>query len=162
MKAIKILVENKNERLKRGKLGYEKVLKEYTNEEYNKKIKKMYLEVHERKQEQQNINIAEDIHNIEQLKYVLNEMTVMLFGTSSEYTKQLMYQNISEKQIANYKIKYDNLKTQELLYNYLNELNKFLVMQDTLNNSKKIKLEKLIYLLKKNPTRLIKKIINKR
>lgn len=162
MKAIKILVENKNERLKRGKLGYEKVLKEYTNEEYNKKIKKMYLEVHERKQEQQNINVAEDIHNIEQLKYVLNEMTVMLFGTSSEYAKQLMYQNISEKQIANYKIKYDNLKTQEFLYNYLNELNKFLVMQETLNNSKKIKLEKLIYLLKKNPTRLIKKIINKR
>ena len=73
MKAIKILVENKNERLKRGKLGYEKVLKEYTNEEYNKKIKKMYLEVHERKQEQQNINIAEDIHNIEQLKYVLTD-----------------------------------------------------------------------------------------
>lgn len=161
MKAIKKLVEDEEERTKRGKLAYDIVLQEYTQEAYNQKIKDMYHEVYKRKNTQPKLKITGDEHNLEQFKYVLNEFTIMLFGTSSNYTKDLLYKNIKVKRNKKYKIKYDDLLLQELLFNYCNKLNEYLDKQPNLDNGKKIKIEKILYLLKNDPKRFIKRVIKK-
>lgn len=159
MKAIKYLIENKEERTRRGKLGYELVKKEYTNEEYNKRLKNMYLEVYERNKK--NVKITQmdnDNYNIEQFKHYLNELTVRLFGTKSEISKKLMFDTKKSKRNNNYKIKFADLTLQEILYNYTLQLEGYLSENDNaIKNSKRIKIEKLCYLLKNNPKSLLRK-----
>ena len=113
------------------------------------------------------INIVYDNKNLtsenilDYFKYVLNEFTIMLFGTSSNYTKDLLYKNIKVERNKKYKIKYDDLLLQELLFNYCNKLNECLDKQPNLDNGKKIKIEKILYLLKNDPKRFIKRVIKK-
>lgn len=162
MKAIKILSEDKKERIRRGKLGYEKVIREYTNEMYNKKIKELYLEVAKRKNNQPKLEIIGDDENLEQLKYILNRLTVMLFGTSSIHASKLLFKNIKIKRNKSYKIKYDDMLVQELLYNYCNSLNEELDEIENLSNSKKIKIEKVLFLIKNNPEEIIKRVFKRK
>ena len=161
MKAIKKLVESKEERKKRGDLGYQYILKEYTNDEYNKKIKEMYLKIYNRNQVQPKLKITGDKYNLEQLKYILNSFTVMLFGISSKYAKSLLFKKISTKKDNNYKVKYDDILVQELIYEYCQKLDDALTEQKILYNGKRLKIEKAIFLLRNNPKDFLKRVIKR-
>ena len=161
MKSIKKLVESKEERKKRGDLGYQYILKEYTNDEYNKKIKEMYLKIYNRNQVQPKLKITGDKYNLEQLKYILNSFTVMLFGISSKYAKSLLFKKISTKKDNNYKVKYDDILVQELIYEYCQKLDDALTEQKILYNGKRLKIEKAIFLLRNNPKDFLKRVIKR-
>lgn len=163
MEAIKYLVEHPQEREKRGKLGYEVVIKEYTSEAYNNHLKSMYIQVYTRNRKILNHRIMDfDNYNVEQFKCYLNELTVRIFGTTSEMGKKLMYDTKNIKYNYKYKIKFDDLNLQELLYNYTNNLAKYLQdPKNIIDNCKKIKIEKACYLLKNNPKTLLKMIMKR-
>ena len=119
----------------------------------------MYLEVYERnKKNEKVIQMDYDNYNIEQFKHYLNELTVRLFGTKSEISKKLMFDTKKSKRNNNYKIKFADLTLQEILYNYTLQLEGYLSENDNaIKNSKRIKIEKLCYLLKNNPKSLLRK-----
>ena len=104
MKAMKKLIENKDEREKRGMLGFEIVKKEYSNETYNNNLKKLYTDINNRKKTTQKEINYKETENSKQFKFYLNDLTVRLFGTKSEVSKNLMYDLKGEKRNKN---KYD-------------------------------------------------------
>lgn len=162
MKAIKTLLEDKKECKKRGNLGYKIVKEIYTNEKYIENLEKLYETVYKRPHKKSTLKLEnKDPYNIEQLKHQLNELTVMFFGTSSKCAKDLMFNDIKEKRNNKYKIKYDDLYLQEVLYNYCEKLERILENYPILYNVKKLKIEKLLYLLKTNPKMALKKIVKK-
>ncbi len=162
-KAIKKLVEDKEEREKRGKLARKIVEKEYTNEEYYKRLSNLYKEVYKRKKEKVKEEKITLTDNAEQFKFFLNEMTVRLFGTSNKYGKELMYSTKHLKRKKNYKYEYSDLSLQELLFEYEIKLEDIVSNNDDISfdNTIKLKIEKLLYLVFHNPSFIIKKITKK-
>jgi hypothetical protein len=158
---MEYLMENKAEREKRGKLGRKIVEKEYSNEIYYDSLRKTYREVYNRKQKASKVEIPEPTKNSEQFKYHLNDITVRLFGTSEQISKELIYK-VKDKKINNYKYDYSDLALQELLWDYENKLYELIEKYNVkLTNSFRKKLEKLIYVIKNNPEYLKNKIVSK-
>ncbi len=161
-KAIEYLIENKTEREKRGKLGKNIAEKKYSNEVYYDALRKKYIEVYNRKKKISKIEIVESTENSEQFKYHLNDITVRLFGTSGKISKDLLYK-AKNKRLKNYKYDYSDLALQELLWNYENKLYELVEKYDIkrITNTPKIKIEKLIYLIKNNPSYIKYAILKK-
>lgn len=165
-KAIKYLVENEEERKRRGKLGYKIVKEEYTNEKYNERLRKMYLEVMKRKRKiPQDINF-EETEETNQFKFVLNDLTVRFFGTTSKEANSLMFNTKDLKRDRKYKPSYDDLAIQEMIYSYTSKLTDLTNKEHyQIDHSKKVKIEKTLYFLKNNPNYFInmaKNIINRK
>ncbi len=162
-KAIKKLVEDKEEREKRGKLAKKIVEKEYTEEEYYKRISNLYKEVYKRKKKEIKKEKLVTTENAEQFKFFLNEMTVRLFGTSSKYSKELMYSTKHLKRDNTINYVYSDLSLQELLFEYECKLEDIVSKNDDISfdNTLKLKIEKLLYLVCHNPSFIIKKITKK-
>ena len=85
----------------------------------------------------------------------------MLFGISSKYAKSLLFKKISTKKDNNYKVKYDDILVQELIYEYCQKLDDALTEQKILYNGKRLKIEKAIFLLRNNPKDFLKRVIKR-
>ena len=161
--AIKHLVEDEKDRIKRGKLGRKIVEEEYTNEKYYKELKKMYLEVYNRKREKQEEDILPETNdNTEQFKYYLNDITIRLFGTTNKYGKSLMYKPKS-KRIDRYKYQYSDSVLQEATLDYFKKLEDIAENNPDISfdNNIKLYIEKTLYLVVHNPKFLLRKLMRK-
>ena len=157
-KAILKLVENKQEREKRGKLGKKIVDEEYSNDKYYESIKEMYREVYKRKHQVKEDKEVQPTENSEQFKYFLNDVTVRLFGTTQKISKSLMYK-VHNKRIKNYNYNYSDLALQSLLWDYENKMYELVKEYDVeIKNEVSKKIEKLFYLIKNNPSFILDKI----
>ena len=153
--AIEFLVDNKKEREERGKLGFELVKKEYANEVYNNRLKELYKEVYKRKRKENPVEIIEASENSEQIKFLLNDLTVRIFGTSSKESKELCYNMKGIKRKRNYHYQFSDIALQEVLEEYFTTLAENLNDKVTIPYGKRSKVEKLIYFAKNNPKRII-------
>ena len=87
------------------------------------------------------------------------DLTVRLFGTKSEVSKNLMYDLKGEKRNKN-KYDFSDFSLQKLLEDYCENLSKLINKYPRVYAGKRIKMEKLIYFIKNNPKqiyRIIKK-----
>lgn len=146
-KAIKYLIENKNERIKRGKIGRKIVLEKYDSKNYFKLIENLYSEVYNKKIVNNEKNIDEQINyeDIESKKIVskLNELTENMFCKNTEEYEKLIY-NINGFHL-NEKIKYSNLNVQKIIDNYNKKVYELLKNNDIkINISLKEKLKNYI------------------
>lgn len=150
-KAIKHLIEDEKDRKQRGAQGYKIAKKEYNNETYNERLKKMYSEVAERKRiEVKDAEYKIDTENLNQFKLRLNDLTIRLLGISFSKDRELLFDTKDIKRNKKYKIKYADKYVQEILLDYEIKLEKVLE-EDKIEHSLKIKMEKLVYFMKNNP-----------
>lgn len=159
-KAIKHLVEDKEDREKRGKLGYQIIQKEYTNETYNERLEKLYRDVYKRKSEKKKKEKIEETENAKQFKFFLNDLTIRIYGTKSKEKQALWFDTKGLKRKKNYRFQFADFALQEVLETYSNELAKCIQDNSNIDNGKKIKIEKLLYFLRTNP-KGIKEILKK-
>ena len=157
-KAILYLIDNKEEREKRGKLGKKIVDKEYSNDKYYESLRKMYREVYKRKKKTIKDEKIDPTDNSEQFKYYLNDITVRMFGIKDNISKELRYK-VNSKRIKNYAYDYSDIALQEVLWDYENRLYELVEKYDVkIENSPILKIEKLLYLIKNDPSFILDKI----
>lgn len=161
-KAIEHLVSNKKEREKRGRLGKEIVLEEYSNEKYYNSLRKLYKEVYDRKRKPIKKLKIDETENSEQFKFFLNDLTVRFFGTSSKISKKLRFKTKNIKRNKTIKYDYSDLSLLQLLDDYMDKMVTILENEDIdISNTTKMKIEKTLYLLKNNPDFLKNKLKNR-
>lgn len=126
MEAIKYLVEDKKERIKRGKLSRKLVEDKYDEKKYIKKIEKLYLSALKRKHDFTNSTILnnkiENNKNVRYMKYILNKLTKQIFNKKSKEYNNLIFKRKEILNPRNKKIQYSNLSVQLLLNEYNNKL----------------------------------------
>lgn len=154
--AIKHLVEDDEDRRKRGKLSKELIKKEYSLDVYNNSLKKLYREVNCRKRSKTKLDktITKDLN---QFKYYLNDLSVILLGYN-KYSKKLLYDLGGIKRDYKYIVDYNDLDIQNLIIDYCFKLediisNSSIKIEDNFN----YKLSKLIYYLRYNPNYIFSK-----
>ena len=154
MKVMKHVIENPKEVKERGKKAISIVKKEYSLKVYNDKLNKLYEEVANRKQNNPKYeNSYEENENVKQFKYLLNDFTVRAFGTKHPISKALLYKLNKKERKEPYEFTFSDRNIQELIIEYTTKLYDCFTEYklDNLDNSIKIKLEKLIYLITNNP-----------
>ena len=158
-RAIEELINNKEERERRGKIGKKIALEQYSNQKYYDSIRNLYREVYKKKKKEIKEEKINPTENSEQYKYYLNDLTVNIFGTKSNISKELMFQTIKNPRIKDYKYTYSDFALQELLWNYENKLYELINKSNTeINSSIRIKIEKLFYFMKNNPKVILNKL----
>lgn len=159
MKTLKNIIDNPKEVVKRGKLAYSIVKKEYTLKMYNDKFNDLYSKIAKRKKEYKKYIIKyDDSENVIQFKFILNDFSVGIFGTSHPIVKELLYNTKNAKRIKKYNFNFSDEQMQNLIMEYTTKLKKLYDkygIQD-LEARKKIKLEKIIYFLIHNPKGIIR------
>ena len=86
-KAIKELIENPKERMRRGKLGKKIVEKDYQEKKYYDSLRKLYKKVYNKKRKPKKEEKIKETENARQYKFYLNDLTVILFGEFSKISK---------------------------------------------------------------------------
>lgn len=145
MKAIKYLSENEKERLSRGKLGQKIVKEEYDINEYNSKIKDLYISVSKRKHKVPEPQKLTDNDNTNKLKAYLNKLTIRLFGNNKKITNDLLYQ-IDKTKLDKEQIKYDDINVHIILEDYMTKLEKIINTEKNIVKSNS-KLRRIIFYL---------------
>lgn len=138
--AIKELLENDEERKKRGILGRKIVEENYNIENYNKNIEKLYQKVFNKKLEiiNKNIELSNDINLLTEL----NKLTKQIFGNNSKITKKLLY----DCKESSKKIDYSDLKVQARINDYSKK-----ILEEIDNNYFYIPIKyKIKYMIEKN------------
>lgn len=160
MKAIKHLVEDEKERIKRGKLSKKIVEEEYSIDDYNQKLKDMYLSVMNRKHKKYSENQPKkDYENENNFKSYLNQMTERIFGNNKEVKKELLYE-VDKTKLNKNKIKYDDFNIQRILEDYLIKVEK-IAFENNNYIKKNTKLRRIMYYLKYDRDILIEKILRR-
>lgn len=161
-KAIKYLIENEEERNKRGSLGLEIVKKEYDINNYNKQLSTLYKTINKNKKidtsAEEKDNSREDIENINKIKCMLNYVTEKTFYSNRKLQQKLSYKVDKKYDVLNEKINFDNIAAELLIEDYNTKVYEILKNNKINSNSK---FKKGLYLLKRNPKKLIKKLIKK-
>ena len=162
-KAIKELIENPKERMRRGKLGKKIVEKDYQEKKYYDSLRKLYKKVYNKKRKTRKEDEIKETENARQYKFYLNDLTVRLFGTSSKISKELMFPVKKEDRILHYKYEYADLALQDLAFHYTDKmidlLDKYEVKK--IRNDVFIKVEKMMYLIGNNPNFIKEKLKRK-
>ena len=154
MEVMKHVIENPKEVKERGKKAISIVKEEYSLKVYNDKLNNLYEEVALRKQNNPKYeNSYEENENVKQFKYLLNDFTVRAFGTKHSIAKALLYKLNKRERKKQYEFTFSDRNIQELIIEYTTKLYDYFTEYklDNLDNSRKIKLEKLIYLVTNNP-----------
>lgn len=135
-KAIKYLIENEKERIKRGQLGKKIVNQEYTYDAYNKKIKELYLSIMKKKQKSiTNKKTKENPQNENNFKAYLNKLTLRLYG-KNKVAKDALYIDYDKTSVQeNEKIDFSDINIYPILEEYLHNL-------EILTRDKKVKVKK--------------------
>lgn len=154
--AIKHLVEDDKDRLKRGKDGKKLIHEEYSNEVYNNSLRELYREVNSRKRRRNKLDntITKDLN---QFKYYLNDLSIILLGYN-KYSKSLLYDLRNTKRDYNYVVDYNDSDIQNLIIDYCFKLEDIISNSSIkLNDDFKYKFSKLIYYFKYNPNYIMSK-----
>ena len=154
MKVMKHVIENPKEVKERGKKAISIVKEEYSLNVYNDRLNKLYEEVLKGKQKNPSFDSHyEENENVNQFKFLLNDFTVRAFGTKNPIAKELMYSVNRKDRISSYNFTFSDKNLQNLILQYTEKLYDYYRQNklDNLDNSTKIKIEKLLYLLKNNP-----------
>lgn len=161
MKAIKYLTENEKDRIKRGKLAKKIVQEEYTLEEYNNKIKELYLSTMTRNRKKITLKaVKEDEENENNFKAYLNKLTIRIFGENKEIRKELHYDVNKSKLDETKAIRYDDINIQQILDEYLTKLEEVARnKKDTVKKNDKF--QRIIFFLLHDRKLLKEKILNK-
>ncbi len=125
MKALKWLIEDESERIRRGKLGRELVIKNYDIDVYHQRITELYEEVAKRKHKFYDFNsfFFKEIKNtpsVVVLKRKLNSLTNSIFEKYSPERNQLKYVIPKRPKSKTASIKYGDENVQLLLNQYNN------------------------------------------
>lgn len=121
------LVNNKKERIRRGKEGRKFIEQKYGYQKYLKKIEELYINVYNSDFiDYKKIKIDDDSENINNIKNMLNIFTKKYFRRKSRMYKDLMFEDISK--LTNKKIEYCSNTAVKLvddytkiIYNYLSK-----------------------------------------
>ena len=123
MEKIKYLIENPQERIRRGQLGRKICQENYDINKYNKKIIDLYREIYYSKKEEKKILIDNNEKNnekqVQAIKNILNKFTKKTFKEDSLEYKKLIYKC---EEVENVNIDYANIKVQEIINEYNNKL----------------------------------------
>lgn len=125
MDKIKWLIDNKEERIKRGKLGRKLVCEHYDLNTYNKQIIKLYETVAKRKTKKERCILDNKIietPSTKTLKQQLNLLTKSIAPKHSELYKKIIYDIPKSTKKIKFNIKYGDINTQLLINQYNNQL----------------------------------------
>lgn len=161
-RAIKYLVENEDERKRRGKLGLEIVKKEYDINNYNKQLEILYKKIYNSKKTDIGLDKKDTItnskENINKIKCMLNYVTKKTFYYNKDIRKKMLYKVDKKYDVLNEKTYFDNIEAETLIENYNMKVYELLKNNRVNSNSK---FKKGLYLLKKNPKKLLRTIYKK-
>ena len=167
MKKMKYAIDNPKDVERRGKMASSIVKKEYTNEVYNRKLEDLYTDVSHRKKKIKEIDLEiKADENTNQLKFLLNDLTVRSFGTSHPISKELLYNLKGIKRKKNYTFSFSEQSVQDLLIDYTTRIHDYCEEYKikSLINTNKVKIEKITYFIKNNPgyfKKVIKRILSR-
>lgn len=128
MRAIRWMIEDEQERLRRGKLARKLAVKNYDLDTYNQRIQDLYKEVAARKHNYVDYETMlnsqpQDTPSVLALKAQLNSLTGSLFPKRSpQYTAMLYPLPRSTKNDPDFHIAYGDPNTQLLINQYNNDL----------------------------------------
>ena len=169
MKAIKNLLENDDERKRRGKLGRQIVEKYYNEETYLKNIENLYINLINSDKKTEKIsspNSYKNNKNVVNLKKKLNKFTKETIDSNSIlYDK--MYFKLKKKEVhSNLKIDYSDIELQKFVSQYNKNLYEAVKTKQIKEKNEEryyiiFLIKRLIYLIKNDRKRLIKKIKEK-
>lgn len=119
--AIQWLIDDDNERLRRGRLGRKLVKKNYNLEIYNDKIRRLYEDVAEKKPKDFYSLLNKNVVNndsVKTLRRKLNQLTEQVFPKKSLQRKNLLYSKRMLGKVDSKEIKYSDINVQLLLDQY--------------------------------------------
>ena len=120
MEAIKLLVEDENERKRRGKLAKKIVKEHYDVNLYNKKMEELCDEVIERKHDFSKKKILDskikETKDVIYMKHKLNKLSSILF--ENNVLTDMLYEIKNTKIDKKYKIDYSDINVQLLINDY--------------------------------------------
>lgn len=119
MKAIKFLVENEDERIKRGKLGRKICLSNYSETNYYKNIENLYIEVDNRIKIKNEDNKKYHIFNNNIKKIIKNKNITLKTIIKIEKYNNNIYKKLTKQPFKYSVIKY--IKKHKLIYKYLHK-----------------------------------------
>ena len=129
MEAIKYLIENPDERIKRGKLGRKTCEENYDIDLYNKKLINLYKNIRKKSNTKTEEKIEEN-NQVKNIKYELNKFTKKNFSEKSFNYNKLFYLDAEKNDI---KIDYSDINVQKTINNYNNMLYETFLGQKTNN-----------------------------
>ena len=164
MRVMKHVIENPKEVKARGKDAIAIVKKEYSLKVYNDRLNKLYDDVLNKKQNNPKYdNSYIDNENVKQFKFLLNDFTVRAFGIKNDISKALLYKVNKKERNNDYIFEFSDRNIQNLITEYTEKLYDYYKENklEDLDNSTKIKIEKLIYLICNNPSYIKYTILRK-
>lgn len=166
--AIKHLIENEEERIKRGNLGRKIVEENYDISNCNREILNIYEQSFNREKNNNNIlfNKSEkrNIQEINYLKHLLYKLTKQLFSKMPKYFSE--YKLYKEK-LKKTEIDYSNYHILKIIENYNLQLYRY---YDNISNKKIYrssknqvitKIQTMLFLINYNPKKILEVIYNK-
>ena len=121
MKKIKWLIENDEERIKRGMLSRKWTLEKYDVNKYNQEVAKLYEQIYnEKKDHCSYANQKEDNNQANLIKNKLNKCSEIMF-TNAYYRQKLLFK-VPKKIDYKQKIDYSNISVQKVIDEYNNNL----------------------------------------
>ncbi|MDD2435158.1 MAG: glycosyltransferase [Bacilli bacterium] len=148
-KAIKFLIENKDERMKRGNLGRKLAVENYDINTYNNKIIKLYEDMYRRKNNKIINNHPLNIdYDKEDIQYLIKKLNIISKKMGLNIFKHKV-KPISN--MTNY-IDYADYQIQEVLKQFNAEIYKHCIVNENrkLNNEEMIKIKKGLYMINNN------------
>ena len=127
MKAIRWMIEDKKERLRRGKLAREKVLENYDLKTYNQRIQALYEEIAARKHNYANYTeilnqTPKNTPSVLAIKTYLNSLTKSIFPKHTPQREAMLYHVPKQKIPTDFHIAYGDPDTQLVINQYNNDL----------------------------------------
>ncbi len=151
--AIEYLIDNEEERIKRGKLGRKICQENYSIDKYNNSLVNLYKKIANDNKKVQDTKFLDRINynNEDALKIQkkLNEFTEQNFKENSKIYESLMFKNVKE---IEGKIDYSNIEVQKIINKYNNDLYNIIEKEPT--NNIFVQLKNAINLLIKDRDRL--------
>lgn len=151
MEAIKELIENEDERKKRGALGRKICEENYNIENYNNSLIELYKKIPEKKSK--NATLSKIVNSSQKdcikIEHELNKFTKANFKENSVEYKELIFKK--DKYIEG-KIDYSNKDVQKIINNYNNKL--YDIMSNRRTNKLIIKIKNAVTLLFTDQDRL--------
>ena len=148
--AIEHLIDNKEEREKRGKLGRKLCEEHYSIEKYNMSLVNLYKKM--KKTEHKKMNLDKIKYNTTdgiKIQNKLNKFTIANFKENSEEYKSLIYKNIEN---IEGKINYADWNVQKIINEYNNNL--YNVLENKKTNNIFVQVKNALSLLIKDRSRL--------
>lgn len=153
MEAIKYLIDNPQERTRRGKLGRKLCEEHYNIKKYNDSIVNLYKKISNQENEPKDTILSENInYDLDEsckIKNKLNKFTEINFRKNSKLYNELIFKNVSN---IEGKIDYSDKEVQKIINEYNNKL--YDILKNKKTNNIFMQVKNAIELLIKDRKRL--------